>query len=296
MSEPFFSIILTAPFGFDSCIDLDSWLRELDDRAGEIIVVDSTAGTVDRGRGRIRHLRLPGETFIGLITKGVKEARGDWVLVSEDHCRPVAGIVDRYAETIARYPMAHLVSGRVENLTSRSPWSFAVFSIGLSEVWNQNSSPPRGASNANMLIRRSALRPEELETTGGVLMNAVPRLVRSAAMVVATGALVDHIVDLDGRNAADFVFECTHRSISQQRAINGPLTFFGDVSEAVQRWLGCAVVVPLTVARNHRGTPQAGLMNWLRVASICLRVAARLALADIRRLAARSASARQVPV
>jgi hypothetical protein len=287
MAELDYSIVITAPFGFETCIFLDDWIRELGDTPAEIVVADSRPDAVDRSSGPIRHLRLPNARFLGLMTEGAKVARGKWVLVTEDHCRPLPGVIANYAARIARSPQADLIAGGVDNLTSRSPWSFAVFSIGLSEVWRESRSPPAGASNANLMIRRSAIQPEELEVPGGLLMLAVPRLARSGRMALCTEALVDHIVDLDGSGVVDFVFECTYRSISEQRAIVGPRRLVGEVCEALERWIGCGFIVPLRVARNNQGTSQAGLASWLRVAFICLAVARRLAFADIKRIARR---------
>ena len=292
MPELDYSIVLTAPLGFDACPYLEDWERMLDGYSAEIIVADGLEGDADKSRGRVRHIRMPNVSFLGLMTEGARQARGTWVLLSEDHCRPLTHLLAAYSLERERNPAADLIAGRVDNLTSRSPWSFAIFSIGLSEVWHESTRLPSKASNANLLIRRSAFRPEELATPGGLLLQAVPRLAATGRMAVCRDALVDHIVRLERGTAIRFEAECTGRCWAESRALAGPRGWWADAVDALKRCVGCAFIVPWRVARNVRGTSQARLAPFARITFVCLAVALRLGFADLKRLIGRMRATR----
>lgn len=282
---PTFSVVVTAPDGIALCDYLADWEPELRGHDAELIVVDGAEDSVEGDKGPARHCRFPGASLQRLMALGVKEARGEWVLITEDHCRPLAEILTAYARAIAKTPGADLVAGAADNLTSISPWSWAVFAIGLGEVWPHAPQPPRGASNANFLVRRSAVRDDELRIHGGVLNKAVPRLVEEGRFTTCPEAVVDHVVHKDRRTVVGFVHQVTREAMAEGRAAaESSPSAVADLWLSFKKFIGCALVVPLRTWRVTRNTPLATLPHRLRVAYICVTVSFLLAGDDLVRI------------
>jgi len=286
-----FSVVVTAPDGIQACRYLDAWIAELAGTPGEIIVADGSDKFIDCSSGRLHHIHCPETSVQGLMTAGAAIALGDWVLLSEDHCRPLPAIIAQYRDRIEREPLADLIAGTVDNLTSRGPWSFAIFAIGLSQFWREAHLVPDTATNANALFRRHAIAPDELTVSGGLLNLTAPRLAHSGRLAICRTAVVDHVVHLDRGNAVDFEFACTAGSINEYRAL-APLSLPADIWDSIKRAIGCALIVPARVARNLRGTSQSRLALLSRVTFVCVAVAWRLVLMDTKRLWGRRQSGR----
>ena len=295
LPAPAISVVIPAPWGIDACLYLDGWMQELNGRAGEIIVVDGSDQFDDRSAGLLRHLHHPGATLQGLMTAGMRSATGDWALLTEDHCRPLPGVLGQYLDHVGRHPATDLVAGSVDNLTNREPWSFAIFSIGLSEFWREASSSPGTATNANVLFRHNAILQDELAAPGGLLNLTIPRLARTGRMTTCRTAAIDHIVHFDRRTAVDFEFACTAEAIAEYRAMAAPLPWRADIWDSVKRAIGCALIVPARTARNLRGTQQSAVALIARVAFVCAAVAWRLAVRDARRILMRRQPVRTRP-
>ena len=278
------SVIVPAPHGIQACLYLEDWITELNGWAGEIIVADNSEQFDDRSDDILRHLRRPGLAMQGLLTEGVKSATGDWVILTEDHCRPLSGVIAEYLGHVESNPTADLVAGAVDNLTSRSPWSFVDFLIGLSEQWRESRIPPRTATNANMMIRRRAIVPDELVASGGLLNLTVPRLTRSNRMTRCPTAVVDHVVHLDRRTAIDFQVAVTYAALSEYRALAPPHGLCADIWGLAKLAIACTVMAPARVAKNTRGTSQSTLASRLRVAFACVAIARRLVIMDAKRI------------
>ena len=285
-----FSIVVTAPRGLAHCDYLAEWQKELAAHGGELIVSDATRdGDLPRSE-RVRHCRRPGASLQQLMADGAACARGEWVLVTEDHCRPLPGILAAYERAIEEAPHADLIAGAAENLTSVAPWSWAIFAIGLGEFWSRAERPPRSATNANLLIRRSAFRPNEITVGGGLLNGAVPRLIAEGRFAACRDAKVDHVVEVDRRTVVAFEYGVTREAIADGRAFAGEVPSVGaDAWLSLKRLVGCALLVPLRTWRNVRGTPLATAPLRLRVAYVCSAVAIRLGRDDLARIARRIA-------
>ena len=283
------SIVVTAPRGVSHCPYLDAWRRELATHSAELIVADATDGPIIEGKDRVRHLQTPGAALQQLIAHAATHALGEWILVTEDHCRPLEGVLGRYLGAIEKEPHADLIAGGVDNLTNPSPWSWAIFAIGLSEHWRNAPGSQRSATNANFLLRRSAIREEELAARGGVLNGTLPRLIAEGRFAACPGAAIDHVVEVDRKSVIAFEYACTREAIDEGRLFAPQRGKAADAWHSFKGVLGCALIMPLRTSRNTRGTHLDRLPHHLRVAYVCAAVAARLARDDVKRLTKRSA-------
>lgn len=204
-----FSIVVTAPHGIADCVFLDDLAAAARSFRAEIIIVDATGGSGEQGEHNILHLSRPARGIQGLIREGILAAKGEWILITEDHCKPEADLIERYAELLRDNPEIDLFSGAVDNKTSTSHWSTATYLIGLGPFSPDAVRAPEAASNANMLVRRIAILASELECDGGLLNLAVPRLIREGRYKHNPDALVDHVVPLSPSETVPFISHCT---------------------------------------------------------------------------------------
>lgn len=292
---PFFSIVVTAPRGIGHCDYLHDWQPELKAHRAELIIADGTEGVDENDEGMVRHRRFPGASFQQLLSHGVAAARGDWVLITEDHCRPLDGLLASYARAIGENPGAELIAGVVDNLTSVAPWSWTIFAIGLGRFWREAPQPSSDATNANFLILRSAIRTEELTTRGGILNRTIPRLVKKGSFTTCSDAAVDHIVHLTRQTAVAFEYGCTREWIDEARSISGPYAGIpANLLLSLKTFYNCSIISPLEAVVKTRGTPLATWANRLRIFYVCIAVAARLLCDDLTRIIRTRAASRAV--
>lgn len=214
------SVVITAPIGVAACRYLDDLLAQADADPLEILIVDGSSASDEVGllpRG-VRRVCAPGLGIQALIARGVREASHDWVLVTEDHCRPLPGMIDSYRRAMRDNPQVDLFAGAAENLTSTSPWSFALFLLGLGDQWPPRGFPQTSASNANLLIRRSAMLAQEIAIDGGLLNLTVRRLAAEGRLMNCRNAVVDHVLHLSAASAVAFEFSCSFSANAVSRA------------------------------------------------------------------------------
>lgn len=281
------SVVVTAPSGIAHCVYLDGLAEDADGEALEIVIVDGASDYVDQSRKGIRHISAPGCGIHGLIAEGVRAAKLEWVLVTEDHCRPLPGFLDAYRKAIRARPGIDLFSGATENLTSTSPWSFANFLVGLPEFWPAIEQSPRKASNANLLVRRSAMRPSELVGEGGFLNLTLPRLIASGRQAPCMAASVDHVLPLSRQDAISFQFHCAAggRNVRHATAPVRPLSV--ELARDVLVFGYFSTVGPLRTMARLRGTKHFTPSMALRVLILSAMHGLGLLWADIGDIAQR---------
>lgn len=278
------SVVVTAPLGISACGCLDALLPDADGQALEIVVADGAPTYADRSRAGLRHVAAPGRSLQGLIMEGLRRSRGEWVVVTEDHCRPLAGFIEHYRHAIVENRGIDLFSGGIDNLTTTSPWSFAAFMVGLRPFWPKALQPPSGVSNANLMVRRSAILASELAVEGGLLHLTAARLIQSGRYKHCPAAVVDHLMDLSWSEAIRFQFNCTAGVVAVKRetlpARSIPVQIFHDCRDLVYH----AAVVPFRVVRQFRGTSQSSPGAAWRLMVLGLAAGFATIAVDFRRL------------
>jgi hypothetical protein len=188
------SLLITAPHGAGKCLVAREILASADGASLDIVIADASAESRLESRPGLRHVRVPGGSVFALRQAGLRNANTDWVVVVEDHCRPMPGLLDAFRTAIRNHPDVDLFSGAVTNATSTSRWQWAHFLYGARHhYWPPAGMTPDGASIANLAIRRSCIRPDELGEEGGFETLARPRLARSGRYRHCPEAVVDHI-------------------------------------------------------------------------------------------------------
>jgi len=275
------SVVVTAPNGIADCVYLDDLSEGADGETLQIVVMDGASNYVDQSRRGIRHISAPGCRIHGLIAIGIRNAELEWVLVTEDHCRPLPGFLDAYREAIRAHPGVDLFSGATENLTSTAPWSFANFLVGLPDFWPAVEQNPKNASNANLLIRRSAIRPSELASEGGFLNLTLPRLRASARYAHCVDAVVDHVLPLSREDAISFQFHCAASGRKVRHATSPvrplPVELLRDVF--VLGYL--SAVKPVQTIARLRGTEHFSVSMAFRIMALGATHGAGLLWADL---------------
>ena len=279
------SIVVSAPFGIDRCLFPDDLLAQVDGLSLEIIVADGAPDYVDRSRPGFRHLGVGSPNPYKLKTVALLNVTKEWVLVSEDHARPLPGILAAYREAIQHHPDIDLFSGTMDNLTSTSPWSLAFFLYGDGHnYWSLARKLPRGASTANLMIRRSAILAPELASDYGFFLLTIDRLVQAGRHRHCANAIVDHFLPLNFPQAMKKWFWLAERSTLARRKTRPPRPLL------VQAMRDCAGLIYLPTlgawrtALTLRGTPYFNAPMCLRLMMIGLANAAGVISTDIKRL------------
>jgi hypothetical protein len=164
---------------------------------------------------------------------------------------------------------------------------------GLNHVWPQAHGVPPDASNANLLVRRSAIPPDEIAIDGGFLARTIPRLIAEGRHAPCHAARVDHVVQVSG------ALECmrgqhlivTAATVSR-RAVLAPrpplVQFFRDLGAIAYH----IAVSPWAITAHLRGTPQYSLGTVVRLAVLGVAIGIVPLKVDLRRWTSRAAPAR----
>jgi hypothetical protein len=281
------SVIVSAPPGIAECVFLDQFMESADPKRLQIIVADGSPDFVDQSRDGVVHLSMPRADIQLLITEGLRRSTGDWVVVTEDHCRPLPGLIDSYRKAADGHPEVDLFSGAVDNLTSTSPWSFALFLSGLGQQWTHAGIAPAAPSNANLMVRRSAILATELAQAGGFLNLTIPRLIRAGRYGHCPAAVVDHILPLEGSAALTFQYHCAVGVTVANRATTQPLRWPARLVRTGQQMITYVFVKPWRTAMTLRGTPHARPGTAFRLMLLGLSIVAATVTVDLRRLGQR---------
>ncbi|MFT4912151.1 MAG: hypothetical protein ACI9YM_000725 [Brevundimonas sp.] len=277
------SVVVTAPGGIAGCGFLDQLIPPTDAGGVQIVVVDGSPDFIDQSRDGLLHIAAPQADIQGLVTEGLRQAAGDWVIVTEDHCRPLPGLIDSYRKAIDDQPGIDLFSGAVDNLTSTSPWSFALFLSGLGQQWTGAETAPPAPTNANLMVRRSAILAGELTRAGGFLNLTIPRLIAAGRYGHCPAAVVDHILSLDGRAALTFQYHCAVGVITANRETTPPLPWPARLAQTGRQLVSYVLVGPWRTVRSLRGTPHARGGTGLRLMLLGLAVMVATVTVNLRR-------------
>lgn len=287
------SAVVTAPHGAAECVYLDALLAQSNSDV-EIIVVDGSADAATTLHGGVRVIAAPGRNIQGLISEGLKAARGEWVLVTEDHCNPLPGFLAAYRKAIAAHPDVDLMSGAVENLTSNAPWARAQFLVSIGAYWPGAVPPSPGGSNANMLVRRAAVLPKELAAEGGLLNMTVPRLAAAGRHAHCAGAVMDHVLPLSRNEAMSFQFGCASGFTEVRRETLAPRTLLEQIARDSAGLLLHTLVTPWRIQMRLLPGRRVGAATLLRMMALNASFFAGVVRTDLRRLAPRRAPAPRV--
>lgn len=278
------SVVVTAPHGISDCLLPESFCREADGESLEIIVVDGSESYVDQSRRGLRHLSRSGATIFGLMTAGFAQAQNDWIVLIEDHGRPLPGFLEGYRDAIRDNPEIDLFSGALENVTSTSAWGFANFLMGAHTYWPSARSQPKHASNANLCVRSNAILPREMACDGGVLYLTLQRLIRAGRYMHCENAVVDHVLPLTREEAAAFQFQCAACSTRVRRETVANRSPIIQILRSCVGVLHHGAVKPVRVLLQVRRTKQFGLVMFGRLALLGFFFGLGALAADIRRL------------
>ncbi len=173
------SLVITAPRGRSKCLLPDEILRQADGHSLEIIIADSAERPAAPDRPGLRHIFMPNASVFSLRGAGLAAASKEWIVLIEDHCKPLPGMLEAFRGSIEKDPDALIITGCVTNETSVTApqWAHSMYGNRY-EYWPAAKVTPRIGSISNMAMRRSVLDPGELGMEGGFETIRMPRLAR----------------------------------------------------------------------------------------------------------------------
>ncbi len=197
VSRPRLSILLPTVRAWPEIQEaLAASLRQEFDETFEVLVLDGHGAGLDREpRPPVRWLREPGADVFRLRAVGLAAARGDVVLLSEDHC---VAPPDWYARTSTahRQKLAPALIGPVRNhsASSRRAVDRANFALTLGSFAPPLESVPEGRLPVptNLSFKRSIL-PREVPDSGWLEYDLLARLSAAGELAVAEDALIEHL-------------------------------------------------------------------------------------------------------
>jgi hypothetical protein len=213
------SVVIIAPGGVGQCPFLDEMLADAAEQSDEVIVADGSISTLPVHRAGLVHLSVPGASSFRLMREGFLRATGDWIVSGEDHCRLLPGGLAAYRAAIEEQPQVDLFSGTLVNETSVSDWSYACFLHNFHSYWPAGRTPPSGASRANLIVRRTAILPSELQSDGGLVWQTFPRLTETGRYAHCAGAVSDHVKPLAGAGALRHQFLVARQFVALERQL-----------------------------------------------------------------------------
>jgi hypothetical protein len=275
------SVIVTAPHGISKCLIPPEFFAAAGDESLELIFADAGEKYEDQSRPGLKHLNVRAAGLFAMLQAGLQRARNDWILMIEDHGRPLPGLLDTYRAAITANPEVDLLFGGVENMTSVSPWSYASFFYNKLEYWPSARLEPKVPSLANLVVRRAAIVPSELAQDGGFQFGTYPRLLAAGRMLYCPEAVLDHVRWFTFRSALTTSFHAARAVTSSDRASGSGRTM-------LNRLLRDGLVAaygftyhPWRMMRGLRGTSQDSWLMGLRMAAIGLIRAAGMLWAHI---------------
>jgi hypothetical protein len=266
------SVAVSAPHGISGCMIPPDFFAAADDGSLELIFADASENFVDQSRPGLKHVNVGGAGIFETVQAGLSCASNDWIFVIEDHGRPLPGLLETYRAAIAANPEIDLVFGGIENATSVSPWSFACFFYNKVDYWPPAGLQPKSPSLANLMVRRSAIRPSELAQAGGFQFGTYPRLLAAGRMLYCPEAVIDHVRWFTFRSALAASFHGA-RAVTSQTSQGRWVTAKRLLRDALIATYGFTYL-PWRITRSLRGTPQDSWVMGLRLVAIGLMRAA----------------------
>ena len=273
------SLVVSVPHGASRALLPAEMLAAADGQSLEIVFIDASADRVDRSRTGIRHLHVLGASLFDMVQAGLQAASKDWVILLEDHARPLPDFLEAYRAAIAANPDVDLFFGGLENMTSTSPWSYAGFFYSKLDYWPPAGLRPRAPNLANLAVRRASILAEELAQPGGFQFGTYARILASGRLMYCPQAVVDHVRWLTMR-------ETLVQGFHGGRMVTGRVQAYRGGQSAGGRLLRDALIAvhgftlqPWRAMRGLRGTPQGGLLMGARMTAIGLSRAVGMAAA-----------------
>jgi hypothetical protein len=275
------SVVVTAPHGISKCLIPPDFIAAADGETLELIFADAGEKYEDQSRPGLKHLNVGGAGLFAMVQSGLQCARNDWILMVEDHGRPLPGLLDAYRAAITANPEVDVLFGSIENMTSVSPWSYACFFYNKLDYWPPARLQPKLPSLANLVVRRAAILPSELTLNGGFQFGTYPRLLAGGRLLYCPEAVLDHVRWFTLRTALATSFHAARTITSSARASNSGRTMLNRLLRDGLIAAYGFTYYPWRLTRGLRGTSQDSWLMGLRMAAIGLIRAAGMLWAHI---------------
>ncbi len=153
---------------------------------------------------RVAGLDVPLEPWFRLVTVdgdvstfGLRReipllAGREWVVLLEEHVVVTTASLDAARHLIRRRPDIDLVVFLARNLTTTTPWGWAMFLYTFVRAWAPLAAPPTYAPVTSAIVRSRALGTERLRE-GAWEFEVVPRLFAARRFAYSNEVYIDHV-------------------------------------------------------------------------------------------------------
>src|SRR5262245_44848494 len=174
---------------------------------------------------RVAGLDVPVEPWFRLVTVagdvssfGLRReipllAGREWVVLLEEHVVVTTASLDAARELIGRQPDIDLVVFLARNLTTTTPWGWAMFLYTFVRAWAPLAAAPTYAPVTASIVRSRALGTERLRE-GAWEFEVVPRLFAGGRFAYSNDVYIDHVKPVGALAGLVLVFHnaraCAH--------------------------------------------------------------------------------------
>ncbi len=146
------------------------------------------------GDERLNVLAAPDQSVFALRARGVAQARGEIVAITEDHCVPAPDWPAALLSAHARHPDAVALAGAVANGATATAWDWANFLMTFAEHMPplDGATATRAPSVANGSFKRTRVGPTRDVAPGWLELELMPSLVGAGGVARDGGPLVIH--------------------------------------------------------------------------------------------------------
>jgi hypothetical protein len=211
---------------------------------------------------------IPGESIFRLVETNVRNATGDIVALTEDHCTVRPGWVPSILRAHAEFPQAAAIGGAIENPRtggSRLLWASHLMTQGAHMAPLANGPSARTGNEANISFKRWALADVDRDPIGFLTIRHARALADRGEMLVNDDRIVvDHHESLGVRATAVVHFDDGRTIAGFRRSGMGRGDWLRMVGAPLLPLYRTARVVRSTVAKGRAGTALTAL-PWLIV-------------------------------
>jgi hypothetical protein len=224
---------------------------------GEIIVADGSDApepTAEQRGAGVRWIRRQGASVFQLRGHAYREARGDVVAITEDHCVPHHDWIPAILEAHREHPEAAVIGGAIENGTPDTIVDWASFFITqgpfLAPLGDPATAPIAG--QANVSYKRRALEGLTDDDLGAMELLHNRRLrERGASLLGDERIVVDHYQSIGLRETSLIHFHNGRAIAGFRRRRMGPQEWLNVGGATLQPYVRTAWITRAVAAKGR---------------------------------------------
>lgn len=261
------SFVITAPRHLRNIPANLAALRSQLCEGDEVIVMTGIKPTDTETSGHISYslVIIPDASAFTLRAHIPAVCHNEWVVLIEDHALVEPPAVRSIRELIRSKPELDMVVFLAKNLTSISPWGWAIFLFNFALIWAPLRVAPPFSPVTSAVIRRAKFRTDVRLQEGAWELQLIPKIYSEGKFAYSNAIFFDHVKHVNFVSAVIVEFHNARAGAAFQRSLGVPI---GNI---LREGRHCAVIRPGKLAEaaasRLRELP-AGTFRRVRVVSI----------------------------